>query len=150
MRSVRGTCGIVQASADNIEPLVGRRLAVQRHRGADAEGWFAKGGGVITQNRLAIIGLVTGDSQRYPARPRQRSARRPQPLRPPDQPPQLLVPLAQAADRADLPLLRRRHHPAPRRGWLRTDPWPVRYCPPARQSRWLRFTPDNAQAGVSG
>lgn len=37
------------------------QLAVQRHRGPDAEGYFGGGRGVIAQNRLSIIDLVHGN-----------------------------------------------------------------------------------------
>jgi asparagine synthase (glutamine-hydrolysing) len=40
---------------------VAMQLATQRHRGPDAEGWFDGGRGVVAQNRLSIIDLVTGD-----------------------------------------------------------------------------------------
>src|SRR3954470_2003536 len=56
-----GIAGSVQARADGITRAVGPQLACQRRRGPDAEGHFAGGRGVIAQNRLAIIDLVTGD-----------------------------------------------------------------------------------------
>ena len=37
------------------------QLACQRHRGPDAEGYFGGERGVVAQNRLSIIDLVTGD-----------------------------------------------------------------------------------------
>jgi asparagine synthase (glutamine-hydrolysing) len=56
-----GICGSVQARADDLTRAIAAQLAVQRHRGPDAEGYFADGRGVIGQNRLSIIDLVTGD-----------------------------------------------------------------------------------------
>jgi asparagine synthase (glutamine-hydrolysing) len=46
---------------DDITLSVAAQLACQRHRGPDAEGWFDGGRGVVAQNRLSIIDLVTGD-----------------------------------------------------------------------------------------
>jgi asparagine synthase (glutamine-hydrolysing) len=59
-----GISGSVWAHGGELErPLqaIKEQLACQRHRGPDAEGWFAGGRGVIGQNRLAIIDLVRGD-----------------------------------------------------------------------------------------
>src|SRR4051795_306389 len=56
-----GIAGSVQARADGITRAVGRQLACQRHRGPDAEGYFDGGRGVVAQNRLSIIDLVSGD-----------------------------------------------------------------------------------------
>jgi asparagine synthase (glutamine-hydrolysing) len=56
-----GIAGSVQARADGVTRAVGPQLACQRHRGPDAEGHFAGGRGVVAQNRLSIIDLVTGD-----------------------------------------------------------------------------------------
>ena len=56
-----GISGSVQARADGIARAVGPQLACQRHRGPDAEGHFDGGRGVVAQNRLSIIDLVTGD-----------------------------------------------------------------------------------------
>src|SRR3954453_11214067 len=58
---VCGISGSVQARADGIARAVGAQLACQRHRGPDAEGHFDGGRGVVAQNRLSIIDLVTGD-----------------------------------------------------------------------------------------
>jgi asparagine synthase (glutamine-hydrolysing) len=56
-----GICGAVEAHPDGLIAAVQAQLATQRHRGPDAEGWFDGGRGVIGQNRLSIIDLVTGD-----------------------------------------------------------------------------------------
>jgi asparagine synthase (glutamine-hydrolysing) len=54
-----GICGFVDGTSPE-RPIL-EQLRVQRHRGPDAEGYFAGGPGVIGQNRLSIIDLVTGD-----------------------------------------------------------------------------------------
>jgi asparagine synthase (glutamine-hydrolysing) len=56
-----GISGAVSTSADSSHRAVHDQLACQRHRGPDAEGHFDGGRGVIAQNRLSIIDLVTGD-----------------------------------------------------------------------------------------
>ncbi len=56
-----GICGSVHARPGNLTRTVAAQLATQRHRGPDAEGWFEGGRGVVAQNRLSIIDLVTGD-----------------------------------------------------------------------------------------
>ena len=56
-----GICGVVQEHPDEIIRAVQAQLATQRHRGPDAEGWYDGGRGVVAQNRLSIIDLVTGD-----------------------------------------------------------------------------------------
>jgi asparagine synthase (glutamine-hydrolysing) len=56
-----GICGFVTARGDLAAEVVERQLASQRHRGPDAQGFFDGGRGVIAQNRLSIIDLVTGD-----------------------------------------------------------------------------------------
>jgi asparagine synthase (glutamine-hydrolysing) len=56
-----GICGVVQERPDEITRAVAAQLDTQRHRGPDAEGWFDGGRGVVAQNRLSIIDLVTGD-----------------------------------------------------------------------------------------
>src|SRR4051794_39054699 len=56
-----GISGCVEARPDAVARGVERQLACQRHRGPDAEGSFGGGRGVIAQNRLSIIDLVTGD-----------------------------------------------------------------------------------------
>lgn len=56
-----GICGSVQARPRDLVSAVSGQLATQRHRGPDAEGWFDGGRGVIAQNRLSIIDLLTGD-----------------------------------------------------------------------------------------
>jgi len=56
-----GICGAVEAQPRDLVSAVSAQLATQRHRGPDAEGWFDGGRGVVAQNRLSIIDLVTGD-----------------------------------------------------------------------------------------
>ncbi len=56
-----GICGAVQEQPDSLVEHVRGQLRTQRHRGPDAEGWFEGGHGVVAQNRLSIIDLVTGD-----------------------------------------------------------------------------------------
>jgi asparagine synthase (glutamine-hydrolysing) len=56
-----GISGVVQSRPDGITRAIAEQLSCQRHRGPDAEGWFDGGRGVVAQNRLSIIDLVTGD-----------------------------------------------------------------------------------------
>src|SRR3954453_21897280 len=56
-----GISGSVQARAHSVARAVDAQLACQRHRGPDAAGYFDGERGVIAQNRLSIIDLVTGD-----------------------------------------------------------------------------------------
>src|SRR3954454_12807540 len=56
-----GISGCVGSRPDSIMNAVEAQLACQRHRGPDAAGHFDGGRGVIAQNRLSIIDLVTGD-----------------------------------------------------------------------------------------
>lgn len=56
-----GISGAVLARADDVTNSIAAQLACQRHRGPDAEGYFAGGRGVVAQNRLSIIDLVSGD-----------------------------------------------------------------------------------------
>src|SRR5438105_12772878 len=56
-----GICGSVQARPEGVARAIDEQLAVQRHRGPDAQGRFNGGRGVIAQNRLSIIDLVQGD-----------------------------------------------------------------------------------------
>jgi asparagine synthase (glutamine-hydrolysing) len=58
---VCGICGSVHARPGELTRTVAAQLASQRHRGPDAEGWFGGGRGIVGQNRLSIIDLVTGD-----------------------------------------------------------------------------------------
>lgn len=57
-----GITGFVHAKSASVavETITGM-LATQLHRGPDAEGYFGLGPGMIGQNRLSIIDLVTGD-----------------------------------------------------------------------------------------
>jgi asparagine synthase (glutamine-hydrolysing) len=57
-------CGISGHLTLRGEPdisTVAAQIATLRHRGPDAEGWYEGRHGLIAQNRLAIIDLVTGD-----------------------------------------------------------------------------------------
>jgi asparagine synthase (glutamine-hydrolysing) len=56
-----GICGSVEARPGANTGAVDAQLTRQRHRGPDAEGYFDGGHGVVAQNRLSIIDLVTGD-----------------------------------------------------------------------------------------
>src|SRR3954471_9307367 len=56
-----GICGSVHSRPDLAARAVDSQLACQRHRGPDAEGYFDGERGVVAQNRLSIIDLVTGD-----------------------------------------------------------------------------------------
>ena len=56
-----GICGVIQARPDDLIGAVLSQLKTQRHRGPNADGWFESPRGVIAQNRLSIIDLVTGD-----------------------------------------------------------------------------------------
>src|SRR4051812_20798623 len=56
-----GISGSIESSLDAVPRAVEAQLACQRHRGPDAEGYFDGGRGVVAQNRLSIIDLVTGD-----------------------------------------------------------------------------------------
>ena len=56
-----GICGLVETRPENGARTVSAQLSTQRHRGPDAEGFFDGGRGLIAQNRLSIIDLVTGD-----------------------------------------------------------------------------------------
>lgn len=56
-----GICGFVDTRPEDGVTVVTRQIATQRHRGPDAEGYFDGGRGLIAQNRLSVIDLVTGD-----------------------------------------------------------------------------------------
>jgi len=56
-----GICGVVGLERAGSERAIERQLELLDHRGPDARGTFARGRGWISQNRLAIIDLVTGD-----------------------------------------------------------------------------------------
>jgi asparagine synthase (glutamine-hydrolysing) len=56
-----GICGIAATELGQIKGVTDSQLACLDHRGPDARGFFAGSRGVIAQNRLAIIDLVTGD-----------------------------------------------------------------------------------------
>jgi asparagine synthase (glutamine-hydrolysing) len=58
---VCGIAGLVAADPVDAAEIIAAQLRCLRHRGPDASGSFPPGRGVIAQNRLAIIDLVTGD-----------------------------------------------------------------------------------------
>jgi asparagine synthase (glutamine-hydrolysing) len=58
---VCGITGAIQDRPGDSVAVIRAQLATQRHRGPDAEGFFDGGRGIIGQNRLSIIDLVTGD-----------------------------------------------------------------------------------------
>ena len=58
---VCGISGAVSSTNGIAAAAIAEQLACQRHRGPDAEGHFDGGRGVVAQNRLSIIDLVTGD-----------------------------------------------------------------------------------------
>src|SRR5215211_3564015 len=56
-----GICGLVNSELCDVRPVVEAQLASLHHRGPDARGSFRANQAVISQNRLAIIDLNTGD-----------------------------------------------------------------------------------------
>lgn len=56
-----GISGIIGDAPDDSARVIEAQLSLLDHRGPDARGHFASNHGVIGQNRLAIIDLVTGD-----------------------------------------------------------------------------------------
>jgi asparagine synthase (glutamine-hydrolysing) len=56
-----GVCGLVVREPHDVRDVVEAQLSSLEHRGPDARGCFTGTSGVIGQNRLAIIDLVTGD-----------------------------------------------------------------------------------------
>jgi asparagine synthase (glutamine-hydrolysing) len=56
-----GICGVVGLEQVGLAPALEMQLERLHHRGPDARGTFTGGGGSISQNRLAIIDLLTGD-----------------------------------------------------------------------------------------
>ncbi|MGH2951397.1 MAG: asparagine synthase (glutamine-hydrolyzing), partial [Solirubrobacterales bacterium] len=56
-----GISGVVAKNPGDVDPILEAQLTALEHRGPDARGSFASGSGLIAQNRLAIIDLVTGD-----------------------------------------------------------------------------------------
>jgi asparagine synthase (glutamine-hydrolysing) len=56
-----GICGIAATELGQIQGVIDAQLADLDHRGPDARGFFSGRHGVIGQNRLSIIDLVTGD-----------------------------------------------------------------------------------------
>jgi asparagine synthase (glutamine-hydrolysing) len=56
-----GICGVVAPEPGDVRDVAESQLSSLEHRGPDARGYFTATSGVIGQNRLAIIDLVTGD-----------------------------------------------------------------------------------------
>lgn len=56
-----GICGAIYLRAEAGRSGILEQLAVQRHRGPDADGYFESDRAAIGQNRLSIIDLKTGD-----------------------------------------------------------------------------------------
>jgi asparagine synthase (glutamine-hydrolysing) len=56
-----GICGFAGAHPEDLQAVIEARLDTLDHRGPDARGSFRKTRATISQNRLAIIDLVTGD-----------------------------------------------------------------------------------------
>ena len=56
-----GISGFLNSSADWDRAAGSLQLQVQRHRGPDSDGSYSHGRGLLSQNRLAIIDLETGD-----------------------------------------------------------------------------------------
>jgi asparagine synthase (glutamine-hydrolysing) len=56
-----GICGVFAPQPGDLRAVADVQLAVLEHRGPDARGTFAGSHGVVAQNRLAVIDLVTGD-----------------------------------------------------------------------------------------
>src|SRR3954451_8847616 len=56
-----GICGLAAPDAPGARGVIDAQLACLDHRGPDARGSFTGRSGVVGQNRLAIIDLVTGD-----------------------------------------------------------------------------------------
>jgi len=56
-----GICGFAGAPPEDLQAVIDARLDSLDHRGPDARGSFRKSRATISQNRLAIIDLVTGD-----------------------------------------------------------------------------------------
>jgi asparagine synthase (glutamine-hydrolysing) len=56
-----GICGFAGGPPEDLQAVIEARLDTLDHRGPDARGSFRKSRATISQNRLAIIDLVTGD-----------------------------------------------------------------------------------------
>jgi asparagine synthase (glutamine-hydrolysing) len=56
-----GICGLVSDEPGDVRPTIEAQLDSLHHRGPDARGSFTADRAVISQNRLAIIDLETGD-----------------------------------------------------------------------------------------
>src|SRR5687768_14981878 len=56
-----GISGVVALDREGLPAVIDAQMPLLEHRGPDAHGHFEGSGGVIAQNRLAIIDLVSGD-----------------------------------------------------------------------------------------
>src|SRR3954465_13371814 len=56
-----GICGLATPDAAGARGVIDAQLSCLDHRGPDAKGYFTGRSGLVGQNRLAIIDLVTGD-----------------------------------------------------------------------------------------
>lgn len=56
-----GISGIVAAHREGLRAVAAAQIPLLNHRGPDIRGHFEASGGVIAQNRPAIIDLVSGD-----------------------------------------------------------------------------------------
>jgi asparagine synthase (glutamine-hydrolysing) len=56
-----GICGVIASQHAELDDVVDAQIATMHHRGPDSSGSFRAPFGAISQNRLAIIDLVTGD-----------------------------------------------------------------------------------------
>jgi asparagine synthase (glutamine-hydrolysing) len=56
-----GIVGVVSARGEIAEEVVDRQVELLHHRGPDSSGRFGGRRGIVAQNRLAVIDLVTGD-----------------------------------------------------------------------------------------
>src|SRR5262249_11672690 len=56
-----GICGVVLRTQTDVSAVAEAQVATMQHRGPDSFGTFRAPFGAISQNRLSIIDLVTGD-----------------------------------------------------------------------------------------
>src|SRR5919112_375649 len=56
-----GICGVIARDHAQLDSVAEAQVATMHHRGPDSHGTFRAPYGAISQNRLSIIDLVTGD-----------------------------------------------------------------------------------------
>jgi asparagine synthase (glutamine-hydrolysing) len=56
-----GICGVIGRDRAGLDAVAAAQVATMHHRGPDSNGTFSTPYGAISQNRLSIIDLVTGD-----------------------------------------------------------------------------------------